>query len=206
MFTGIVQAVGQVAALEARGGGARLEVAAPAAVLRGLRQGASIAVNGCCLTILSQRRQAGRTLFAADLTPETLAKTNLGGLARGARVNLEPPLRAGDAISGHWLQGHVEATGVLTGLEAAGEGAESGYWMQVEAPEALRRRLAPKGSLAVEGISLTIAAIQRRRLGFAIIPHTYRATNLRFLRPGSRVNLETDMIARHIEQFLEARK
>ncbi len=203
MFTGIVQAVGAVAALEQRRGGARIEVVGPAGVVRGLKRGDSIAVNGCCLTILARRAKDRRVAFTADLTPETLARTNLGGLGRGARVNLEAPLRAGDAISGHWLQGHVEGTGELRSLKPAG--ADGGYWMEIDVPEALRRRLAEKGSLAVEGISLTIAAIAKRRLGFAIIPHTYRATNLRHRKSGDRVNLETDMIARHIEQLLEAR-
>jgi riboflavin synthase len=204
MFTGIVQAVGTVAALERRGGGARIEILAPAGVVRGLHRGASIAVNGCCLTLLTRRAARSRVAFRADLTPETLAKTNLGELERGTRVNLEAPLRAGDAISGHWLQGHVEATGTLVSLEPAG--ADGGYWMEADAPRDLRPRLAAKGSLAVEGISLTIASIRGGRLGFAIIPHTYRATNLRYRKPGDRLNLETDMIARHLEQLLEARR
>jgi riboflavin synthase len=204
MFTGIVQAVGAVTSLKQRGGGARIAIAAPAGVVRGLKRGDSIAVNGCCLTILAKKAKDGRIGFSADLTPETLAKTNLGQLGRGARVNLEAPLRAGDTISGHWLQGHVEGTGKLISLEPAGE--DGGHWMEIDVPEGLRRRLAEKGSLAVEGISLTIAAIHGGRLGFAIIPHTYRATNLRRLKPGDRVNLETDMIARHLEQLLEARR
>lgn len=201
MFTGIVRAVGRVAALEQSGEAAKLAVEAPVATMRGLRKGDSIAVNGCCLTIVKKRAEGRKVVFAADLTPETLACTNLGQLARGARVNLEPPLRAGDAISGHWLQGHVEGTGVLQWLEAAGK--DGGYWMDVDAPEELQPRLAEKGSLAVDGISLTIAAIERQRLRFAIIPHTYKATNLSYLKPGDRMNLETDMIARHLERLLE---
>jgi riboflavin synthase len=204
MFTGIVQAVGTVAALEPRGSGARLEIVAPARLLRGLKRGDSVAVNGCCLTLLAKRARRGGIAFTADLTPETLAKTNLGGLARGARVNLEPPLRAGDALSGHWLQGHVEGTGAIVSLQPAGAGG--GYWLEVEAPSELRRRMAEKGSLALDGISLTIAALKRRNAGFAIIPHTYRATNLSTLGIGDRVNLETDMIARHLELLLEARR
>lgn len=200
MFTGIIQGVGTVATLERRGAGARLTVRGAAAVTRGLGRGASIAVNGCCLTIVSKRGGG----FAADLTPETLARTALGGLAAGDRVNLEPPLRAGDALSGHMLQGHVEATARLVELAPAGE--QAGWWLRIAAPAAVMPYIVAKGSLAIEGISLTVAGIEGRRLQFAIIPHTYRHTHLAHLRPGAPLNLETDPVARHLERLLEARR
>ncbi|HWG36529.1 MAG TPA: riboflavin synthase [Terriglobales bacterium] len=194
MFTGIVQAVGRVELLERRRAGARLEIDGAASLLRGLKRGDSIAVNGCCLTIVARR--GGR--FAADLSSETLEKTTLGGMARGIRVNLEPPLRAGDALSGHLMQGHVEATGRV--LEIAPE------LLCVAIPASLLRYVALKGTLAVDGISLTVARMDRRAAQFAIIPHTFRHTNLSHLRAGMYVNLETDPLARHLERLLEARK
>lgn len=205
MFTGIIQSVGAVAALEKRGAAARLRIAGAARALAGLKLGASIAVNGCCLTLV--QRTAGT--FAADLSPETLARTSLGSLRARDRVNLEPPLRAGDALSGHLLQGHVEATGRLLELAPAGppgnQSNDAGWRLRVEIPENLLRYLVHKGTLALDGISLTIAALRGREAEFAIIPHTYRHTHLAHLRPGAHLNLETDPIARHLERLLEAR-
>ncbi|HUX66271.1 MAG TPA: riboflavin synthase [Terriglobales bacterium] len=199
MFTGIIQTVGKVEELRQRGEGARLRIGGAGGALRGLKRGASIAVNGCCLTLVQQR--AGS--FSADLSPETLARTNLGGLRRGDRVNLEPPLRVGDALSGHLVQGHVEATGRLLELRSAGK--DAGWRLGLEAPAALEAYLVPQGSLTVDGISLTIAALAGARVEIAIIPHTYRHTHLRFLRPGAALNLETDPMARHLERLLAAR-
>jgi riboflavin synthase len=186
MFSGIVQAVGTVAALERRGAGARLTVGGAAGLLRRLKLGDSIAVNGCCLTIVHKRGG----IFAADLTAETLAKTALGSYGKGTRVNLEPPLRMGDALSGHIVQGHVEGAGRLRGMEA--EAGAGGWWMRVEVPAAIRRRLRQKGSVAIDGISLTVAKLEKDGIGVAIIPFTRRHTNLRWLAPGAAVNLETD--------------
>lgn len=199
MFTGIVQAVGRVKELTRWGAGARIELTAPVALLRRMHRGDSIAVNGCCLTLVSKR--AGR--FTADLSAETLAKTALGGYGAGTRVNLELPLRMGDPLGGHMMQGHVEGTGKLLGIKKlAGDG---GWWMRVAIPEELLALLVPKGSLAVDGISLTVAALKGNEAGFAIIPHTWEHTNLRWLQAGAAMNLETDPIARHVEQLLAAR-
>ena len=198
MFTGIIATVGRIEASERRGTGARIEVGSAASLLRRLKRGDSIAVNGCCLTIVSQRN--GRC--TADLTRETLDKTTLGSCKRGDRVNLEAPLRASDLLSGHLLQGHVEATGSVKTIEPAGDG---GYRLDFAVPAEIERYLAPKGSIAVDGISLTVAALSPGTVGVAIIPHTWKATNLRFLKPGDAVNLETDAMARHLERLLEAR-
>ncbi|MGH9483249.1 MAG: riboflavin synthase, partial [Terriglobales bacterium] len=188
-----------VAALERSTRAARLRVEAAGRALAGLKAGDSIAVNGCCLTIV---RRHGAS-FTADLSPETLARTALGGYRRGGRVNLEAPLRMGDRLSGHLMQGHVEATGTL--LELRREGRDGGWWLTLEAPETVRPYLAPKGSIALDGISLTVAALDGSRVGIAIIPHTYRHTNLAHLQPGAAMNLETDPVARHLERLLEAR-
>src|SRR6185312_10790690 len=193
-FTGIVQAVGRIEALAPRGAGARLQVGGAARLLRALKRGDSIAVNGCCLTIVAKRD--GR--FSADLSRETLAKTTLGGLSRGARVNLEPPLRAGDALSGHLMQGHVEATGRVRAVAPDS--------LRIEVPRTLMRYVVPKGTLAVDGISLTVARVQGRALQFALIPHTFQHTNLSHLAPGDAVNLETDPLARHVERLLQSRR
>lgn len=199
MFTGIVKAIGTVEKLTRRGAGARVEIAVPAALLRRLHRGDSLAVNGCCLTLVA--KQAGR--FTADLSEETRAKTALGGYGKGTRVNLELPLRMGDPLGGHMMQGHVEGTGKLLGIKELGGGG--GWWMRVAIPPELLPLLAPKGSVAVDGISLTVAALQGNEAGFAIIPHTWQHTNLRWLKAGAAMNLETDPIARHVEQLLAAR-
>lgn len=205
MFTGIVQAVGTVAALERGRSGARLEVTGAARVLKRARLGSSIAVSGCCLTIVSKR--GGR--FRADLSRQTLARTGLGRLRPGDRVNLETPLRLGDELGGHMLQGHVEATGKLLGLDPeskTGRDGDGGWRLSVQIPRELEPYLAPQGTLAIEGISLTIASLEPGIARFAIIPYTHRHTNLRFLPVGAPVNLETDPIARHLERLLEARQ
>ncbi|MGH9466183.1 MAG: riboflavin synthase, partial [Terriglobales bacterium] len=128
----------------------------------------------------------------------------LGGYRAGARVNLEPPLRMGDALGGHMLQGHVEGTGKLVDFRKLA--GDAGWWLRLTLPEALLPFVVPKGSLAVDGISLTVATLERGQAGIAIIPHTWRNTHLRWLEPGAAMNLETDPIARHIERLLSARR
>ncbi|HXE31533.1 MAG TPA: riboflavin synthase [Terriglobales bacterium] len=199
MFTGIIQCVGRVAGFTHDGAGAHLSVTADAAVARGLKPGSSFAVNGCCLTLV---RRAGRRLHA-DLSRETLDRTALGGYRSGDPVNLEPALRAGDELGGHMIQGHVEGTGRFLGLTPV-EGA-GGWRLEIEARAPLLKYMVPKGSLAVDGISLTIASLHGARVSFAIIPYTYEHTNLRHLEAGQAVNLETDPMARHLERLLEAR-
>lgn len=194
MFTGIVEETGTVAAVRRQAAGARVAVRA-AKVLDDLEIGGSIAVNGCCLTAV----ETGARTFAADLSPETLQRTNLGALRAGAKVNLERPLLPSDRLSGHFVQGHVDGTGEFVALDAAGGG---NWLLRIRVPRELLKFLVFKGSIAVDGISLTIAALDGETIAIAVIPHTYRETSLSALKPGARVNLECDMIAKHVERLL----
>lgn len=164
-------------------------------VLSDLEIGGSIAVNGCCLTAIEIDTEG----FAADLSPETLEKTNIGDLAVGSRVNLERPLLPTTRLSGHFVQGHVDATGEFVGVTPAGD---DNWTLRVRAPEETLKYLVYKGSIAIDGISLTIARLDENVIEVAVIPHTYRETNLSDLQPGQRVNLECDVIAKHIERLL----
>jgi riboflavin synthase len=191
MFTGIIEELGTVAAC-----GTRLLVNC-SAVLADAHEGASIAVNGVCLTALDLTRDT----FAADLAPETLARTNLGDLRVGSRVNLERPVTPATRLSGHIVQGHVDATGELIALDALGDG---NWWLKVRIPPALDRYLVSKGSIAIDGISLTIATLDSDVLGVTIIPHTYEHTTLGSRRAGERVNLEVDVLAKHVEKLIQS--
>ncbi len=195
MFTGIVEEVGRVAAFEASEAGARLTVQA-GVVLADLEIGGSIAVNGCCLTAVAITPDG----FAADISPETLDKTNLGDLAVGDRVNLERPLLPTSRLSGHFVQGHVDGTGALVALDELGDG---NWRLRVKTPASMRPHLVYKGSISIDGISLTIARLDGDIVEVAIIPHTYQETNLSVRRPGDKVNLEADMIAKHVARLLE---
>jgi len=195
MFTGIVEEVGRVAAFEPSEAGARLVIEA-GVVLADLEIGGSIAVNGCCLTAVEITPDG----FTADISPETLDKTNLGELAVGARVNLERPLLPTSRLSGHFVQGHVDATGELVGLDELGDG---NWRLRVKTPPSMRPHLVYKGSIAIDGISLTIARLDSDIVEVAIIPHTYQETNLSVRRMGDKVNLEADMIAKHVARLLE---
>jgi len=195
MFTGIIEELGIVESLERGPAGARLRVRC-GQVLSDLSPGASLAVNGACLTAV----ETAGAVFAADLSPETLRRTNLGDLGPQSRVNLERPLRLADRLSGHIVQGHVDGTGELVALDPAGDGS---WWLEVRPPAEIERYLVYKGSIAIDGISLTIASLDPGRLGLAIIPHTYQNTTLAFHRPGDRLNLECDLIAKHVEKLLE---
>ena len=198
MFTGIVRELGTVTAVAAgpEGGGLRLELDAPgtsaAAAL-----GDSVAIDGCCLTVVANA--TGRLAF--DAVPETLARTTLGRLVAGDRVNLEPALRAGEPVGGHYVQGHVDGLGTVGSLEPEGEGAR----LTVEAPAELFRYCVEKGSIAVHGVSLTIAALEPDGFAVALVPHTLAATTLGTLAPGAPVNLEVDVLAKYVERLLEAR-
>jgi riboflavin synthase len=194
MFTGLIEEVGQVAAVERRAAGVRLRIACRK-VLAGSRPGDSITVNGACLTAI----ELGSGAWAADVAPETLERTNLCDLAAGSEVNLERSLAAGARLGGHWVQGHVDATGELRSLEALGDG---NWWLRVRVPPEVERYTVFKGSIAIDGISLTIAEVAGGLLGFTIIPHTYRETNLRSRRPGDRLNLEADILAKYVEKML----
>ena len=196
MFSGIVTALGTVAALDSRGGGAALRVACPAGWAAGMKIGDSAAVNGACLTAAT----VGAREFGADLTPETTAVC--APLRAGMKVNLERALAAGDEIGGHFVTGHVDGTGEI--LEAEDDGA-GGRRIRVSFPPPLRPLLARKGSVAVSGVSLTVNQVDSRSFAAHLIPHTLRATNLGGLRVGDRVNLEGDLLARHVARILEGR-
>lgn len=189
MFTGIVEELGTVIAA-----GASLSVAC-VTVLGGAQVGASIAVNGVCLTASELRPDS----FSADLSPETLERSNLGDLRPGSRVNLERPLSASGRIDGHIVQGHVDGTGEFLALDSLGG---DNWWLRVRIPEALDPYLVFKGSIAVDGVSLTVASIESGVLSVAVIPTTFRNTTLGTYRPGARVNLECDILAKHVEKLL----
>jgi riboflavin synthase len=190
MFTGIIEELGTVVSLSA----GRLAVRC-STVREDLREGASIAVNGVCLTAVDPRPDS----FSADLAPETLSRSNLSDLRPGSRVNLERPLSPTGRLSGHIVQGHVDGTGELLGLEALGD---ENWWLRVRVPPELDPFLVYKGSVAIDGISLTIAALEGDVLSVTIIPHTYRNTTLGGYRPGTRVNVECDILAKHVEKLL----
>ena len=205
MFTGIIEHVGRVEALEpaADNGAAtsRLRVnAGPLAA--SLAISGSIAVNGCCLTIVDL---AGET-FAADLSSETLRRTSFGQMKPGARVNLERPLTAGKEFGGHFVQGHVDAIGQVAQWEERREADGANWWLGVRVPPELGRYVAMKGSIAIDGISLTVANLTGDVVEAAIIPFTYANTNLQVLRVGDAVNLETDILAKYVVRILETRR
>lgn len=199
MFSGIIEEVGEVKALErkASDGPARLVVKCDA-VLADTEKGASIAVNGTCLTVV----ELGPGWFAADLAVETLKRTNLGDLRGGSLVNLERALLPAKRLDGHFVQGHVDATGDLIALDQI---TEDHWWLRIRIPKELDRYIVMKGSIAIDGISLTVASLDKDVMGITIIPHTFFHTALRDRVPGSRLNLEADLIAKHIEKLLQAR-
>lgn len=194
MFTGIIEELGTVMALMDQRTGARLVVGC-SAVLQDATEGASIAVNGTCLTAI----ELAADRFAADLAPETLARTNLGHLRSGSPVNLERPLRANARLDGHFVLGHVDGTAELIALDALGD---DNWWLRIRVPEELEKYVVEKGSLAVDGISLTVAEIKDAEVAFTIIPHTYRHTTLHAYRAGAKLNVEVDILAKHLEKLL----
>jgi len=194
MFTGIIEELGTVDAIQTRAAGARLKVRC-ATVMADMKEGASIAVNGVCLTAVDPQSDG----FSADMAPETLRRSNLGDLGPGSRVNLERPLSPTGRLSGHIVQGHVDGTGEFLGLESLGD---ENWWLRVRVPADLDRFLVYKGSISIDGISLTIAALESDVLSATIIPHTYRNTTLGGYRTGARVNLECDVLAKHVEKLL----
>jgi len=195
LFTGIVEELGKVEAFDRHKSGARLLVGC-ARVLSDMTLGASIAVNGVCLTAVDIREDG----FSAELSPETLERSNLGELQPGARVNLERPLSLQTRLSGHMVQGHVDGTGTLEALRALGDG---NWELVVRVPRELDRLLVYKGSITIDGISLTIAAVDDGVVKVAIIPHTYEVTNLSSRKTGDRVNVECDVIAKHVARLME---
>ena len=195
MFTGIVEGTGTVAALAvaADGGGARLEIQAP--WLAGdLRLGESVAVNGCCVTV-AETTAGG---FAADLVAETLRRTALGGLAAGAEVNLERPMALGGRLGGHLVQGHVDGVARVLDRTPVGDGEE----VRVELPAELERYVVEKGSIAVDGVSLTVAATGPGWFAVALVPHTLEVTTLGERSPGDPAQLEVDVVAKYVERLV----
>lgn len=205
MFTGIIEQQGTIKKLDINATGARLTIHAPRVAPK-LAISKSIAVNGCCLTVVARSKET----FSADLSGETLQKTSFGtqtgGLQAGARVNLEQPLTAGKEFGGHFVLGHVDGTGRVTHL--APEAPESESWLYgVEVPEEFARYVVPKGSITIDGISLTVAHwdARTRIVEVAVIPYTYQHTNIRDRQPGDAVNLEADILGKHVERYLDAR-
>lgn len=194
MFTGIVEEVGRVGSLDVKPAGARLTVFCQT-ILADAAVGASIATNGACLTAVEI--EPGR--FSADVAPETLKRTNLGDLKPASLVNLERPLRADGRLDGHFVLGHVDGTGEIVSLEPLGG---DNWWLRVRLPDDLVPYVVMKGSVAVDGISLTVAEIESNIVGFTIIPHTWANTAIHDRAPGSRVNLEADILAKHVEKLL----
>ncbi|HEX7085140.1 MAG TPA: riboflavin synthase [Vicinamibacterales bacterium] len=190
MFTGLIEEVGEVLTFEQVPGGARLVVAAPMGA--SVRQGDSVAVNGVCLTVVEQNDHA----MAFELGPATLQTTALGTLAPGAAVNLEQAMRADARVGGHFVLGHVDGVGTVVDLRPEADFT----WMSIRFPRSLAAGFIPKGSVAVDGVSLTIATLGDDQFEVQLIPHTLAATTLRHLRPGAAVNLECDVIGKYVNR------
>jgi riboflavin synthase len=194
MFTGIIEELGRVVAFEPKHTGAQVTITC-SAILQDAHVGASIAVNGACVTAIELSTDS----FSADLAPETLKRTNLGHLKPESRVNLERPLRANSRLDGHFVLGHVDSTAEVASIEALGHG---NWWLRIRMPPELMRYVVYKGSLALDGISLTVAEVEDNVVGFTIIPHTFDHTTLQTYRGGSRINVEVDILAKHIEKLV----
>jgi riboflavin synthase len=196
MFTGIVEEVGKVAKIEQRGENRRLTVEA-ANTPKELASGHSIAVSGVCLTALDIKPKS----FCADLAPETWVRTSFSRMHEGAFVNLELPMKADGRFGGHIVQGHVDGVGKFVALERIAE--SENWWLHIEIPAEIERYTVFKGSISIEGISLTVAKLEQNRCTIAIIPHTVEMTNLGSLKPGDPVNLEADLIAKYVEKMMK---
>jgi riboflavin synthase len=192
VFTGLVEAQGRIRTVEPAGGGVRVVIDAGALDLADVAVGDSIAVDGCCLTVAALARPA----FTVDVSRETLDCTT--GFDAGRAVNLEKALRLSDRLGGHLMSGHVDGVGEVSGFERAGEN----WLLEVQAPASLAKYLARKGSIAVNGVSLTVNRVEDPRFTANLIPHTAAVTNLGALRPGDRVNLEVDLVARYLERLV----
>lgn len=198
MFTGIVQGVGRIARREPRGGDLRLWVEVGDLPFEAVAPGESIAVSGVCLTVVEYDNDR----FAADVSTETLARTTLGGLPEGAPVNLERALRAGDRLGGHLVSGHIDGLGEVLAIDAD---ARSQRW-RFRAPRALMRYIAEKGSICIDGVSLTVNAVEDDRFEVNLVPHTVANTAFAATRPAAAVNLEVDLVARYVERLLDGNR
>jgi riboflavin synthase len=201
MFTGLVEETGVVHAIEAQADAIRLSVRAQVCA-KGARLGDSIAVNGCCLTVVTRKAVRGGALLGFDLLKETWDRTNLSAVVLGSKVNLERSLSVGQRLGGHFVTGHVDGTGVITAWERRGRD----HVLEIAAPKDIRRYVVFKGSVAVDGISLTVAAETRGGFRIWIIPHTFEVTALNERTVGDRVNLEADMLGKYVERFVRARR
>ena len=208
MFTGLVRAVGRIVEVGSGPSARRLVVDPGALDCSAVAVGDSIALAGCCLTVVAMERAGGAVRLAFDVSAETVERTT--GLDRPGPVNLEPALRLGDALGGHLVSGHVDGTGTVVSFEPVA--AAAGAWdagsrrLAIDAPESLAAMIATKGSIAVDGVSLTVNGVAGRRFHVNLIPHTLDVTTLAGLAPGARVNLEIDLVARHVARWLEAQR
>ena len=198
MFTGIIEEVGRITSIVEERGTRRITIAAEKTPKQ-LRLGDSVAVSGVCLTAV----RIGEKSFGADLAEETVQRTSFSRIAEGALVNLELPMKADGRFGGHVVQGHVDGTGKFIGLDPI-PGAED-YWLRIDIPPELAKYVVYKGSISIEGISLTVAKTEGTRVVVAIIPHTAQATNLISLKPGDPINIETDIIAKYVEKMIGER-
>jgi len=194
MFTGLVEEVGTIASIAESGGNHRIIINAPDTA-KELKEGNSVAVSGVCLTALNIKPES----FCADLAAETWMRTSLSRITQGAQVNLELPLKADGRMGGHMVQGHVDGTARFVALEPIANADD--FWLLLDIPEDMEKYVVFKGSIAVEGISLTVAKLEGLRLTIAIIPHTIKMTNLGSLKAGDPVNIETDIVAKYLEKW-----
>ena len=195
MFTGLIEEVGTVGSIEQRGENHRITIHAPNTA-KELHTGNSVAVSGVCLTALD----ITSTSFCADLAAETWARTSLSRITTGAQINLELPLKADGRMGGHMVQGHVDGVARFVALEPIPNADD--FWLRLDIPEDLEKYVVFKGSIAIEGISLTVAKLEGLQLTIAIIPHTVKMTNLGSLKPGDPVNIETDIVAKYLEKWM----
>jgi len=195
MFTGIVEEVGRVTRIEQRGENRRITIAAKN-VPKDLKTGDSVAVSGVCLTAVDIKTDS----FSADLAPETWVRTSLSRLKEGALVNLELPMKADGRFGGHIVQGHVDGVGRVVALERIAD--SENFWLRIELPREIEKYTVYKGSISIEGISLTVAKLEGTSCTVAIISHTVEMTNLNSLKPGDPVNLEADLIAKYVEKMM----
>ena len=195
MFTGIVEEIGRVTRIEQRGENRRITVTAERTP-KELKTGESVAVSGVCLTALNIKPGS----FCADLAPETWVRTSFSRIQEGALVNLELPMKADGRFGGHIVQGHVDGVGSLIAFERIAE--SENWWLHIEMPEDVEKYTVFKGSISIEGISLTVAKLEQNRCTIAVIPHTVEKTNLHSLKPGDPLNLEADLIAKYVEKMM----
>jgi riboflavin synthase len=196
MFTGIIEHLGTIDSLKVYADGGRLTIHAPSLAPH-LVIANSVAVNGCCLTVVAIEGER----FSADLSTETIRKTSVGDWKPGTCVNLEQPMTAGKEFGGHFVLGHVDTIGRVTRLDAEGEN----WWYGIEVPESFAKNIVPQGSIAIDGISLTVARWNGRVAETAVIPFTYKHTNIQTKKLGDAVNLEGDVLGKYVERYLEAR-